>query len=243
MGQDNIRPKSIVREMYEDYESFAGYIHRYELQRQEGVLLRHISSVCKVLQQTVPPSFKNEAVQEMEDWLVGVLRGTDSSLLDEWERLRDPNYRPVETALEAVPERADITRNRREFTALIRAAIFQLLRALAEGRSLAAVAALVPPDAAGGVPPPWSAEALEQRMAAYYEGHERLALDPEARQSGHTHILVEEDGSCWRIDQVLVDPEGLNDWQARFRVDLPAARAAGRPVLVLEGIEPIGELA
>lgn len=241
VGQDNIRPKSIVREMYEDYESFAGYVHRYELHRQEGVLLRHISSVGKVLQQTVPPSFKNEAVQEMEDWLVGVLRGTDSSLLDEWERLRDPSYRPAEAAPEAAePVRADITRNRREFTALIRAAIFQFLRALGEGRTSAAAAALVSPEAAAGAAPPWSAEALEQLMEAYYEGHERLSLDPEARQSGHTHILVESEADCWQVDQVFVDPEGLNDWQARFRVDLPAARAAGRPVLVLEGIGPIG---
>ncbi|RYD25733.1 MAG: DUF3516 domain-containing protein, partial [Verrucomicrobiaceae bacterium] len=98
VGQDNIRPKSIVREMYEDYESFAGYVHRYELHRQEGVLLRHISSVYKVLAQTVPPAFKNEAVTEMQDWLGGLLRGTDSSLMEEWERLRDPNYRPPEPA-------------------------------------------------------------------------------------------------------------------------------------------------
>ena len=25
-------------------------------------------------------------------WLAGTLRGIDSSLLDEWERMRDPNY-------------------------------------------------------------------------------------------------------------------------------------------------------
>ena len=81
--------------------SFAGYINDYDLHRQEGVLLRHLSSVYKVLAQTVPPAFKTEAVQEMEDWLAGVLRGTDSSLLDEWERLRDPNYRPTEDAPDA----------------------------------------------------------------------------------------------------------------------------------------------
>jgi hypothetical protein len=135
---------------------------------------------------------------------------------------------------------ADITRNRREFTALIRAAIFQFLRALREGRWSAAAAALVSPEAAAGAAPPWPAEALAPIMEAYYEGHERLSLDPEARQSGHTHIRVESEADCWQVDQVFVDPEGLNDWQARFRVDLPAARAAGRPVLVLEGIGPIG---
>ena len=239
VGQDNIRPKSIVREMYEDYESFAGYVQRYELHRQEGVLLRHISSIYKVLAQTVPPAFKNAAVREMEDWLAGVLRGTDSSLLDEWERLRDPNYRPAEAASDAVPEKPDITRNRREFTALVRAAIFKFLRPLAEGRYAAAADAMVPPDAAPGAAPPWSAEALAELMDAYYDGHERLTLDPEARNARHTYCKVADDGLTWQIGQVLVDPEGLNDWQASFRVDLASARAAGRPVMVLEGIGPI----
>jgi hypothetical protein len=241
VGQDNIRPKSIVREMYEDYESFAGYIHRYELHRQEGVLLRHISSIYKVLAQTVPPAFKNEAVQEMEDWLAGVLRGTDSSLLDEWERLRDPNYRPAEKEEAKAPEKTDITRNRREFTALVRTAVFQFLRPLAEGWYAAAATALTPPDAAPGVPPPWSAEALSALLDPYYETHSRLMLDPEARNARHTYVSVSEDGTHWLVDQVLVDPNALNDWQARFSVDLATAREAGRPVLVLREIGPVAE--
>ena len=240
VGKDNIQPKSIVREMYEDYESFAGYIQRYELHRQEGVLLRHISSIYKVLAQTVPPAFKNEAVQEMEDWLAGVLRGTDSSLLDEWERLRDPNYRPAEITSGASLEKMDITRNRREFTALIRTAIFQFLRPFAEGRYAAAAASLVPPDALPAAPSPWSAEALAGLMETFAGEHGQLMLDPEARNSRHTHIKMTGDKLSWQIDQVLVDPDGLNDWQASFKVDLSTARTAGRPVLVLEKIGPIG---
>lgn len=248
VGQDNIRPKSIVREMYEEYDSFAGYIHRYDLHRQEGVLLRHISSVYKVLAQTVPPAFKNEAVTEMEDWLAGLLRGTDSSLLDEWERIRDPNYRPAETASDSstadaasanTPEKADITRNRREFTALVRTAIFQFLRPLAEDRLPAAASALIPPDALPTAPPPWTAEALDALMEPYYATHERLTLDPEARNSRHTYIKVAEDNQSWQVHQILVDPEALNDWQATFRIHLPTARTNGRPVLVLENIGPV----
>lgn len=242
VGQDNIRPKSIVREMYEDYESFSGYIHRYELHRQEGVLLRHIAGVYKVLAQTVPPAYKNEAVQEMEDWLAGVLRGTDSSLLDEWEKLRDPGYRPAGTGVvqqEGPPGKADITRNRRELTALVRTAIFQFLRPLSEGRYSVAAAALAPPEALPGAPLPWSTEALDALMGNYYDGHERLSLDPEARNARHTYIRVAEDGQSWQVDQMLVDPDGLNDWQARFKIDLATAREAGRPVLVLVGIGPV----
>ncbi len=242
VGKDNIQPKSIVREMYEDFESFAGYINRYDLQRQEGVLLRHISSIYKVLAQTVPPAYKNDGVQEMEDWLAGVLRGTDSSLLDEWERLRDPNWRPAETAADAAlaaPEKADITRNRRELTALIRTAVFQFLRPLAEERYADAAGALTPPDAAPGALPPWSPDALAQLMEGYYGNHERVMLDPEARNARHTVVRGSEDGLSWRVDQMLVDPEAMNDWLASFRVDLALAREAGRPVLMLLGIAPV----
>ena len=49
VGQENIRPKSIAREMFESFRSFSDYIRDYELQRAEGVLLRHLNSVYKVL--------------------------------------------------------------------------------------------------------------------------------------------------------------------------------------------------
>ncbi len=48
VGQENIRPKSIAREMFETYRSFSDYIRDYELQRAEGVLLRHLNGVFKV---------------------------------------------------------------------------------------------------------------------------------------------------------------------------------------------------
>src|SRR5438045_989528 len=92
VGQENIRPKSIAREMFESFRSFSDYIRDYELQRAEGVLLRHLNSVFKVLAQTVPDSAKNDTVREMELYLSTIIRQVDSSLLDEWEKMRDPNY-------------------------------------------------------------------------------------------------------------------------------------------------------
>ena len=59
VGEENIRPKSIAREMFETYKSFAEYVLEYDLERSEGLLLRHLNSVYKVLSQTVP-----DAVQE-----------------------------------------------------------------------------------------------------------------------------------------------------------------------------------
>ena len=232
VGQENIKPKSIVREMFENFRSFTDYINDYELQRTEGVLLRHVSSVYKVLAQTVPDTFKTEPVQEMEAWLAGMLRSIDSSLLDEWERLRDPNYKPGEEEEEARPEVVDITRNKREFTALIRTEIFRFLRALATGNYGGALA---------GLTSALDAEALATALEPYYDGHERIRLDNEARNGRHTYVEPSQDGRVWRVSQVLVDPEELNDWQARFEVDLALAREENKVSLVLIDVEPVVE--
>ena len=72
--------------MFEEFRSFADYIKLYELHRAEGVLLRHLNSVFKVLAQTVPDSAKNDQVREMELYLGTMIRQVDSSLLDEWEK-------------------------------------------------------------------------------------------------------------------------------------------------------------
>ena len=64
VGEENIRPKSIAREMFEAFRSFSDYIHDYDLQRAEGVLLRHLNSVYKVLSQTVPDAAKRRAPRD-----------------------------------------------------------------------------------------------------------------------------------------------------------------------------------
>ncbi len=90
--QENVRPKSIAREMFERYLSFADYVREYGLERSEGLLLRHLMQVWKVLAQTVPDKAKTEPVIEMEDYFRELIRGIDSSLLDEWEKLRNPEF-------------------------------------------------------------------------------------------------------------------------------------------------------
>jgi superfamily II RNA helicase len=84
-----VRPKSIVREMVEDWTSFEDYVKSYQIERSEAVLLRHLSDVYKVLVQTVPPTAKTEEVAEAEEFLSGIIRKIDSSLIDEWEKLRE----------------------------------------------------------------------------------------------------------------------------------------------------------
>jgi hypothetical protein len=233
VGQDNIRPKSIVREMFENFRSFEAYTKDYRLERAEGVLLRHINSVHKVVTQTVPAPFKNEALQEMEDWLTGMLRGVDSSLLEEWERLRDPEAYERRKNEPVAETQADITRNKREFTAMIRTEIFRFLKGIASGDYELSLPAI---SSEGG----WTFEKLDAAMLPYYDEHQYILLDPEARNGRHTYTELNQDGKSWLVTQMLVDPDAINDWAVRFRVDLATAREEGRPELVLLGLGPVG---
>lgn len=235
VGQENIRPKSIAREMFEEYRSFADYIKLYELQRAEGLLLRHLSGVHKVLAQTVPEAAKNDAVREMELFFGALIRQVDSSLLEEWERLNDPNYRPPsEEAAEVRPagwEEAarDITRDPQAFTALVRNEIFVFLRALSVGDCESALVALDPSPPADA--DRWTAERLRHALDAYRETHGRIRLDPEARNRRHTYVIPSEDKARWRVQQMLIDPDEANDWTAEFEVDLARSRAEGVPIM------------
>jgi hypothetical protein len=238
VGQENIRPKSIAREMFESFRSFSDYIRDYELQRAEGLLLRHLSRVHKTLTQGVPDAAKNDAVREMEIYLGTMIQQVDSSLLDEWEKMRDPNYHRAETK-EARPPGAeeaeqDITRDARAFTALVRNRIFTFLRGLVIGDFEQALAVLASPEQPGGEP--WTAARLREALEAYQAEHEYICLDPNARNLRHTYVTPSEDKKQWRVQQMLIDPEEQNDWVAEFEVDLPQSRSTKEPVLRLRKI-------
>jgi len=89
---EGVRPKAIAREMFEQYMDFEDYVKEYKLERFEAVLLRHLSEVYKVLSQSIPPQFKDESLLEAEAYLKDHVTTVDSSLIDEWELLQNPNY-------------------------------------------------------------------------------------------------------------------------------------------------------
>ena len=243
VGQENIRPKSIAREMFEEFRSFSDYVKIYELHRSEGLLLRHLNSVYKVLAQTVPDAAKNDTVREMETYLGLMIRQVDSSLLEEWERMRDPHYKARGEAPEARPPGAeeaalDITRDTKNFTATLRTHVFAFLRAFANTDFDAALAAL--PDPADAEGQPWTAARLQEAYDAYHANHEYLRLDPEARNVRHTHVKVADDRQSWTLDQMLIDPEEHNDWVASWHVDITASRAKQEPAFRLRRIGLLG---
>ena len=234
VGEENVRPKSVAREMFETYLSFSDYVREYGLEPMEGLLLRHLSSVCKVLRQTVPDGMKTDEVVEMEIYLQDLVRRVDSSLLEEWERMRGAGFRPADAPEPAVPVRGepvDVTRDARAFTAAVRARVFALLRAWSIGDDEAALDVL--DTARGGDDGAWTAERLARAREAFAAENGGLRLDPEGRNRRHTHTRPSDDGASWRVEQMLVDTEGHNDWVAEIEVDLAASRAAAEPVLRL----------
>ncbi len=241
VGQENIRPKSIVREMVESFYTFADYIRQYELQKVEGVLLRYLMNVCKVLDHTVPAAAKNELLQEIETNLRSMIRQVDSSLLEEWERMRDPVLAAARAekaeAEPAAPLIEDITRNERGFTTLLRTEIFSILRHLA-GRSFEPILQRLDHEAdADGQP--WAVPRLDAALAQFHRDHERILLDAEARNVRHTYFEKQPQKN-WTVRQTLVDPDGHNDWSLDLRIDLEQSRQLGKPHLQLLALRPIG---
>ena len=231
---ENIRPKSIAREMVENLVSFTEYVREYGLERMEGLLLRYLTDVYKTLVQTVPAWAKDdEQVEELITTFGAIVRQVDSSLIDEWERLKNPHelFEPTPVREENEPAGSmDITKDRKAFTALLRNEIFRFVRALARhdfadaGRLVATAPELEMTEG----------RRIEAALAPFFETHKSLRIDPDARAPKHTTITEEE--GRWKVRQILLDEEEDNDWFLDLVVDLERSREAARPVLALAHI-------
>jgi superfamily II RNA helicase len=229
IAESALSPKSVVRDMYERAMTFAEYVAFYGLARSEGLVLRYLSDAYKALRQTVPEAARTDELSDLVEWLGELVRQTDSSLLDEWEALVDPN-RPetVETAHTAMvaAETRPITRNARAFGVLVRNAMFRRVELLAR-RAYDELGEL---DAAAGT----DAAAWREAAEEYYAEHAHLDIGPDAR--GPAMFLVEKQPDRWLVQQILGDPEGNHDWRILAEVDLPASDEAGELVLEVTGL-------
>jgi hypothetical protein len=109
--------------------------------------------------------------------------------------------------------------------------VFAFLREWSIGRDEAALAALDSAVDADGQP--WTAERLGAAREAHSVEHGGLRLDPEARNIRHTHAEPSGAGGSWRVQQMLIDTNDVNDWVMELDVNLAASRAAGEPVVQL----------
>ena len=243
----NVEPKSIVREMFENFSTFSGYVKQYNLQRMEAILLRHLNYVYKVLSQTVPDGYKNEELLEMQDYLGDMIRRVDSSLLEEWEKMAHPeDYQKrldegatedeAEKAFGADKAAADITYDKKRFLGMVRQRIFQIMGNLAKQDFATVLDSLADDLAEGemlvdGEGKPWTENSLTEIMASYTAEHHKFRMDVEGRALAHTIVTYE--GDTMHVQQMLQDEEEFNDWSIDFDISLNDSREAGIPLLKL----------
>ena len=192
------------------------------------MLLRYLSDAYKALIQSVPVRAKTEAVRDIEAYLGAIVRGTDASLLEEWERLTRGSRSEAPLAERdalAIEAARDLTKDVQNFEVLVRNECFRFVKAFAT-RRFDAIAEIVE-----GTEPRWNVRTLEQAMAPYIDAHALIRTDAIAR--GREAYTVDKAEDAWSITQALVDDEGITDWALFFRLDLAQSRERGRPALSL----------
>ncbi|MCW6008482.1 DUF3516 domain-containing protein [Micromonospora sp. CPCC 205371] len=208
-----LSPKSVVRDMYERAMTFTEYVAFYGLSRSEGLVLRYLADAYKALRQTVPDEAKTEELIDLIEWLGELVRQVDSSLIDEWERLRS-GLSTVPTTEQRPPE---VSRNVRAFRVLVRNALFRRVE-LAALRRWDELGEL---DAESG----WDASAWEEALAPYFDEHDEIGTGPDAR--GPALLIIDQGRETWTVRQIIDDPEGHHDWAITAEVDLAASDDLG----------------
>ena len=210
-----LRPKSVLRDMLESAADFKGYIQKLGIMRYEGILLRYLSEAFRGLDRTIPEDKRTEQLKDIIAWLGLVVRSVDSSLVDEWEN--------AGSVLDAAPPDAAgaeaVVHDRRGLTVLVRNALFSRVR-MAAHRD---IAGLGEADGEWGLGERAWAQALDE----YYEAHEEILLDADARSKAYLVLneADEEEAHVWHVRQIFHDEDGDNDFAIAADVDLDATQA------------------
>ena len=227
VADHELAPKSVARDMYERAMTFVEYVGFYGLSRSEGLVLRYLADVYKALRQTVPDEGKTGELIDLIEWLGELVRQVDSSLIDEWERLRNPADEPAGGASERPPA---VTTNIRAFRVLVRNALFRRVQ-LAALRRYEDLGAL---DADAG----WDAEEWATALDPYFDQHDEIGTGPDARGPGL--LLIDMRPDSWVVRQIFDDPAGDHDWGISAEVDLAASDESGAAVVRVTGVGELG---
>ncbi|MFZ5444661.1 MAG: DEAD/DEAH box helicase [Myxococcota bacterium] len=214
VAKENVRPKSIARDLFEKCQTFNEYVKEYELQRSEGVLLRYLSDAYKTLMQNVPEGARTEQLEDITAYLLTTLKHTDSSLVAEWEAMRYGRELGLVTppGEEAPRPKLDLAKRPKVLAARVRSELHQLVRLLARKQYDDVVEQL-------GADSGWTSEALETALAPYWAEHPTLDTTPRARQPVLTQLIPGEDRT-WTVRHALLDSKGEQDWYLEGVVDL-----------------------
>ncbi|BBY58325.1 DEAD/DEAH box helicase [Mycolicibacterium sarraceniae] len=218
----HLSPKAVVREMWERAFTFREFVSVYGLTRSEGAVLRYLSDAVKALRSGVPAAARTDEVTDIVEWLGELVRQVDSSLLDEWEQLTNPDQpHDVPVSVPTCPR--PLTGNERAFTAMVRNALFRRVELFARRRwhDLGEL------DRGTG----WTAQRWAEVIDAYFAEHDDVGTGADAR--GPALLIIDRQPDVWQVRQILDDPAGDHDWGFEVEVDLGASNEEGVAVIRL----------
>ncbi len=225
VADHELAPKSVARDMFERAMSFTEYVGYYGLARTEGLVLRYLADAYRALARTVPEEARTDELTDLIEWLGELVRQVDSSLIDEWERLRDPAA-VLERGADRDERPPAVTANPRAFRVLVRNALFRRVE-LAAGRRWDELGAL---DGEAG----WDARAWQEALVPYFDEHDGIGTGPDAR--GPALLILDETPGAWTARQIFDDPAGDHDWGFSARIDLAACDEAGEAVVEITDV-------
>ncbi len=220
----DLSPKKIVREFYETGATFSEFVSRYKLMRSEGIVLRYLSDAYQALRRTLPVELRTEELEDVIEWLGVLVRGVDSSLLDEWEALTNPDD-TEDAASEVRPDSPrSLSAQTKVLTQMVRAAMWRRVEDFAFERE----EQLGELDGESG----WNADRWGEAMDDFYDAHDHVVIEDYARKS--QYLRLEQESKRWLVTQTIVDPEGDNDFVMQATVDLEQTDEDGELALTLE---------
>jgi superfamily II RNA helicase len=220
IADSQLSPKSVARDLSERAMTFVEYVSFYGLARSEGLVLRYLADAYKALRQTVPEEARTDEVADLIAWLGELVRQVDSSLLDEWESLRNPQA--VVTEVTRIDDQTPaVTSNERAFRVLVRNALFRRVE-LAARRQFWDLGEL---DGESG----WDADGWAAALEPYFADHATLQTGANAR--GPAMLLIDVQPHRWLVRQIFDDPAGDHDWGISAEVDLRASDDQGVAVV------------
>jgi superfamily II RNA helicase len=224
VADHELSPKSVARDLFEQAMSFGDFVRFYQLARSEGAVLRYLADAYRALRQTVQDEIRTEELTDLIEWLGELVRQVDSSLLDEWEKLQNPEALDGADGFDSGPPgetTRPVTGNRRAFMVSVRNAMFRRVELMAREKW----------DELGelGAENGWDADTWADALDPYFDEHDDVLLGPDARSP--KMLIVTEHPDHWELRQIIDDPAGDHDWGISALVDLAASNEAGHPVV------------
>ena len=195
VGDLELSPKSVIREMIENAMTFTELISRYDVGRSEGVILRYLSDAYRMMRQVIPEEIMTEELESMISWLADLIRSVDSSLLDEWEAMMNGEELTEAEGVSSTvgAERAfgadesgvvAFTANRHAFRNAVRRALFSFVELMSrddvDGLERASAQA-ADSDGLFAEAAPWTGDDWDHALERYWAEHDWIDINQGAR--------------------------------------------------------------